>query len=119
MHAFVKACRSTKGDTSELRRAFLLVEKVFQDAGESARDGSVYMELLEACHRLVPKDEQNRLFELIFKHCAGHGYVCGFVLNNLRKVCPELYPRLTNLDPRKEPGMDAIPDEWKRYSRDR
>jgi hypothetical protein len=117
MHAFVRACRSTQGDASELRRAFLLVEKVFQDAGEGALDGRVYMELLEACHRLVPIDEQNRLIELIFKHCARHGYVNEYVLSKLRKVCPELYSRLTKLDPRKEPRMDAIPDEWKRNVR--
>jgi hypothetical protein len=118
MHAFIKACRNTKGDASQLRCAFLLVEKVFQDAGESALDGRVYVELLEACHRLVPIDDYNRLIELIFKHCAGHGYVDNYVLSKLRKVSPELYPRLTNLDPQKEPSMDEIPAEWKRRNRD-
>jgi pentatricopeptide repeat protein len=117
MHAFVRACRSTKGDASELRRVFLLVEKVFQDAGESALEGRVYVELLEACHQLVPKAERSNGFEMIFKHCTRHGYVSKYVLNKLRKVCPELYPRLTKLDPRKEPMMVDIPDEWKRNIR--
>jgi hypothetical protein len=114
LHAFVKACRNTQSDSSELRRTFLLVEKVFQDAGESALDGRVFVELLEACHQLVPKAERNKGFEMIFKHCTRHGYVGEYVLSKLRKVSPELYPRLTNLDPRKEPRMVDIPDEWKR-----
>jgi pentatricopeptide repeat protein len=103
MHAFVKACRSTQGDASELRQVFVLVEKVFQDAGESALDGRVYVELLEACHRLVPRADRNEGLEMIFKHCARHGYVNEYVLSKLRKVCPELYPRLTNQDPERKP----------------
>jgi hypothetical protein len=55
---------------------------------------------------------------MIFKHCAGRGYVNEYVLNRLRHLCPELYRRLTNLDPRKEPSMDAIPDEWKRHNKE-
>jgi hypothetical protein len=116
MHAFVKACRKTKGDASELRQAFLLVQQVLQDSGESVLDERVYLELLEACHRLIPNDEQNRVFELIFKDCTGGGYVNDFILNKLRKVCSDSYPRLTNQDPRKKPRMDVIPDEWKRNS---
>jgi hypothetical protein len=76
------------------------------------------VELLEACHQLVPKTERNKGFEMIFKHCAGHGYVNEYVLNKLRAVRPKLYPRLTNLDPRNEPSIDDIPDEWKRRNRD-
>jgi pentatricopeptide repeat protein len=114
MHAFVKACRSTNGDENELLEAFKLVERVFGEAGQTSLDDRIYLELLEACHRLVPKAEHNKGFQLIFKHCADHGCVNLYVLTKLKKVCPDLYPRLTNQDPRSEPSMDAVPVDWKR-----
>jgi hypothetical protein len=114
MHAFLKACNSTKGGDPELRRAFLSAQRVFQESGEQALDGRVYTELLEACYRLVPRRERNKVSESIFKHCVGHGYVNEYVLSKLRKVSPDLYPRLSQQDPSREPTIEAIPAEWKR-----
>jgi hypothetical protein len=103
MHAFVKACRSTTGDANELLEAFKLVDRVFGEAGQKSLEDRVHVELLEACHRLVLKAERNKGFDMIFKHCARHGYVSEYVLNKLRKVCPELYPRLAIRDPERIP----------------
>jgi hypothetical protein len=115
MQAFIKACRSTKGDENDLREAFKLVGQVFRDAEESALDSIVYSELLEACHRLVPNDDRNEGFEAFFKHCVAHGNVGTDVLRQLRKLCPpDLYTRLTGQDPLHKPTMKDIPAKWKR-----
>jgi hypothetical protein len=92
-----------------------LIEQVLREAGERSLSERVYVELLEACRRLAPKLERSKGFEMIFKDCADRGYVNEYVLHKLRKVVsPDLYPRLTNQDPRREPSIEAIPDDWKR-----